>query len=59
MVEYYVMEDYSNPPTSSTVKGTFTSDGSTYRIWENQHGNEPSIDGTATFNQYISVRSSP
>ncbi|EEA21534.1 hypothetical protein TMatcc_009047 [Talaromyces marneffei ATCC 18224] len=58
LVEYYVMEDYSNPPTQGTIKGTFTSDGSTYTVWENTRTNEPSIVGTATFNQYISIRSS-
>ncbi|KAH8705799.1 endo-xylanase [Talaromyces proteolyticus] len=59
LVEYYVIEDYVNPPQQGTVKGTFTSDGSTYTIWENQRVNEPSIIGTATFNQYISIRNSP
>lgn len=59
LVEYYVMEDYTNPPTEGTIKGTFTSDGSMYTVWENTRVNEPSIVGTATFNQYISIRDSP
>ena len=41
-----------------TVKGSVTSDGSSYTIWENQRVNGPSITGTATFSHYISVRSS-
>ncbi|CAD6452185.1 6c63236e-7929-451c-91c7-58f1ad43d71f [Sclerotinia trifoliorum] len=59
LVEYYIVEDNSSPPSFGTVKGSVTSDGSSYTIWENQRVNEPSIVGTATFNQYISVRSSP
>ena len=52
------MKDASNPPQQGSVKGTFTSDGSTYTVWENQRVNDPSIEGTSTFNQYISIRSS-
>ncbi|KAK5989263.1 Endo-1,4-beta-xylanase 1 [Cladobotryum mycophilum] len=48
-----------NFPTSDVVKGSVTSDGSSYTIWENQRVNAPSIIGTATFNQYISIRNSP
>ncbi|ATZ57598.1 hypothetical protein BCIN_15g01600 [Botrytis cinerea B05.10] len=59
LVEYYIVEDSASPPSFGTVKGSVTSDGSSYTIWENQRVNEPSIVGTATFNQYISVRSSP
>lgn len=58
LVEYYIQEDYTTAPTSGTLKGSFTSDGSTYEIWENTRTNEPSIEGTSTFQQYISVRSS-
>jgi len=59
LVEYYIIEDSSSPPSFGSVKGSVTSDGSSYTIWENQRVNEPSIIGTTTFNQYISVRSSP
>jgi endo-1,4-beta-xylanase len=59
LVEYYIIEDNHSFPTSGTVKGSVTSDGSSYTVWENTRVNEPSIIGTATFNQYISIRNSP
>ncbi|KAI1328980.1 concanavalin A-like lectin/glucanase domain-containing protein [Xylariaceae sp. FL0255] len=59
LVEYYVMENQVDLSTGGTQKGTFTSDGGTYAVWENQRVNEPSIEGTSTFNQYISIRQSP
>ncbi|KAJ7187355.1 xylanase A [Mycena filopes] len=61
LVEYYINEDANdfnigtiNPGT--THKGTVVSDGSTYDIFEHTQVNQPSIQGTATFNQYLSVR---
>ncbi|KAG0645453.1 hypothetical protein D0Z07_8625 [Hyphodiscus hymeniophilus] len=59
LVEYYVMEDPIGYQTAGTQKGTLVSDGSTYTIWEHQQVNQPSIQGTSTFNQYISIRQSP
>jgi endo-1,4-beta-xylanase len=57
LVEYYVVENQGkgyNP--GGTKKGTVTSDGSAYDVWLHQQVNQPSIQGTSTFNQYISVR---
>ncbi|KAJ7615900.1 xylanase I [Roridomyces roridus] len=61
LVEYYINEEANdfnigtaNPGT--THKGTVVSDGSTYDIYEHQQVNQPSIQGTATFQQYLSVR---
>jgi len=60
LVEYYVIEDYvGSPPTAGTYMGQVTSDGGTYNIYEHQQVNQPSIQGTATFEQYLAIRTSP
>ncbi|KAJ7142439.1 endo-beta1,4-xylanase A [Mycena epipterygia] len=61
LVEYYINEDANDfnlgtANSGTTHKGTVTSDGSVYDIYEHTQVNQPSIQGTATFNQYLSVR---
>jgi endo-1,4-beta-xylanase len=60
LVEYYITEyygthvPYDNP--DAVMKGNLTSDGSDYQIFTKIRKNKPSIQGTATFPQFWSVR---
>lgn len=63
LVEYYIVESYgthkpcSSPTDDAEQKGNLTTaDGSTYEIWTKMRKNKPSIQGTATFPQYWSIR---
>jgi endo-1,4-beta-xylanase len=60
LVEYYVIENWVGSPNySGQNMGTMTSDGGTYTIIKHQQVNQPSIQGTTTFWQYLAIRTSP
>ncbi|KAK7023692.1 hypothetical protein VNI00_016575 [Paramarasmius palmivorus] len=58
LIEYYVVESYGsyNPSSAAQKKGTVTCDGASYDVLTTMRYNQPSIDGTQTFQQFWSVR---
>jgi endo-1,4-beta-xylanase len=53
LVEYYITELGSLFVADATFKGSVSSDGHTYDTYEHEQVNQPSIEGTATFEQYL------
>jgi len=53
LVEYYICELGSLYTGNAQYKGSVSSDGHNYSTYLHQQVNQPSIIGTATFNQYL------
>jgi endo-1,4-beta-xylanase len=53
LIEYYVCE-LGSVTYAATYVGSLSSDGHSYGVYKHQQVNQPSIQGTATFWQYLS-----
>ncbi|CAG8961766.1 hypothetical protein HYFRA_00006309 [Hymenoscyphus fraxineus] len=58
LIEYYIVDSYGLllPGEPWTPKGNFSFEEGTYQLYQSTRVNKPSIVGTATFQQYWSVR---
>ncbi len=62
--EFYILDDWgatkpagiASDGTPRDAVGVLEVDGATYDVWKKTRENKPSIKGTATFDQYFSIR---
>ncbi|KAJ2925165.1 hypothetical protein H1R20_g11933, partial [Candolleomyces eurysporus] len=59
LTEYYIVESYGrrNPSSAAKHRGSVRCNGARYDILSTWRKDQPSIEGTATFEQFWSVRS--
>ncbi len=56
LLEYYIVDDWYSKPNPGSKVGTITVDDATYTVYKSTRVNQPSIEGTSTFDQFFSVR---
>ncbi|MCL2004358.1 MAG: glycoside hydrolase family 11 protein [Oscillospiraceae bacterium] len=58
LIEFYVVENYGRykPPGGKGFQGQIEVDGGLYDVYADTRVEQPSIEGTKTFQQYFSVR---
>jgi len=58
LIEFYVIENHGNYKPGKIFHGTIEVDGGIYDVYTDTRVEQPSIEGTKTFEQYFSIRKS-